>query len=177
MDSSNHSGQIVRLTSHEVLRTLSSGKFLSVDSRRKNGLIICKQYHAEFAGPGAAVGGFFDADCHEVIPVGDLNLVAPETYEERQKAYKIRIQWMRLTHQATTNDLPLQRARTILSQFEAYFDAITVAQLPDDILARLVGVLPQTIRQARPRQSENYVSLISTTTAPSQQQTQVAASA
>ncbi len=159
MDSSHPCDPLIQLTRQEVLATLNSGKFLAVDSRRKNGLIICKQYHAEFAGPGAAVGGFFDRDCHAVIPVGDLNLTMPESYEERQKAYKIRIQWMRLTYQATTNEVPMQRARTILSQFEAYFDAAIVAQLSDETLAQLVGVLPRTIRLARPRQVSSYIDL------------------
>ncbi len=37
----------------------------------------------------------------------------------------------------------------ILNQFENYFGAETVAQLPDEAFALLVGVLPQTIRMMR----------------------------
>jgi hypothetical protein len=37
----------------------------------------------------------------------------------------------------------------ILNQFQYYFDAKTIAQLPDEALALLVGVLPETIRKAR----------------------------
>lgn len=120
-----------------------------VNSRRRNGLIIYKRFHAEFAGPGAAIGSFFDVDCQRAVPVGDLSLVYPETQEERQNAYKIRRQWIRLTQQLTDNPVPLQRAQMILNQFENYFGTEMVAQLPDEAFALLVGVLPQTIRMMR----------------------------
>lgn len=135
--------------SADLLKQLNSGKLLMVNSRRRNGLVLFKRFHAEFAGPGAVVGGFFDLDCHKVLPVGDLSLVEPEDQEERQKAFLIRRQWIRLTQQFTDNPVPLQRAQMILNQFENYFDAQTVAQLPDEAFALLVGVLPQTMRLVR----------------------------
>jgi hypothetical protein len=134
---------------NEIITQLSSGQLLTVNSRRRNGLIIYKPFHAEFAGPGAAVGSFFDLTCQRAIPVGDLSLVYPESQEERQKAYLIRRQWIRLTQQFTDNPLPLQRAQMILNQFENYFSADTIAQLPDEAFALMVGVLPQTVRLAR----------------------------
>jgi len=133
----------------EFITQLNSGQLLMVNSRRRNGLVIYKQFHAEFAGPGAAVGGFFDVDCTKAIPVGDLSLVEPDTHEERQKAYLIRRQWIRLTQQFTDNAVPLQRAQMILNQFDNYFDPSTVSQLPDEAFALLVGVLPHTIRMVR----------------------------
>lgn len=135
--------------SDEFMAQISNGKLLVVNSRRKNGVIIYKRYYAEFAGPGAAVGGYFDEDCEQLIPVGDLSLVTPENYEERQKAYLIRRQWIRLTQKFTDNPAPIQRAQMILSQFENYFDANAVAQLPDEAFALLVGVLPQTVKMVR----------------------------
>ncbi len=133
----------------EILEQLKQGQLLMVNSRRKNGLILYKQYHAEFAGPGAAVGSFFDLDCHQVLPVGDLSLITPKSHEERQKAYLIRRQWIRLTQQFTDNSVSLKRAQMILNQFEVYFDQTTIAQVPDDAFALMVGVLPHTIRTAR----------------------------
>ncbi|MER3478582.1 MAG: hypothetical protein C4287_21615, partial [Leptolyngbya sp. ERB_1_2] len=70
----------------DILTQLSYGQLLMVNSRRRNGLIIYKQFHAEFAGPGAAVGTVFDRDCRGVLAVGDLSLVYPKAHEERQKA-------------------------------------------------------------------------------------------
>lgn len=133
----------------EILERLAGEDLLIVNSRRRNGVIICKQFYAEFAGPGAAVGGFFDLDCQKIIPVGELSLVYPSDQEERQKAYLIRRQWIRLTHELTDNPLPSQRAQMILNQFENYFGAETVEQIPDEAFALLVGVLPQTVRMLR----------------------------
>ena len=133
----------------EILAQLKSQKLLVINPRRKNGLIICKKYHAEFAGPGAVVGGQFDLDAVEVIPVGKISLIDPQTSEARRQAYKMRRQWVRLTKQITDNPTPTERAQVILNQFEHWFDAETLAQLPDWAFALLVGVLPQTIRKVR----------------------------
>lgn len=132
-----------------VLCQLTSGQLWMVNSRRRNGLIIYKQFYAEFAGPGAAVGSFFDVDSHQVLPVGELSLISPEDQEERQKAYLIRRQWIRLTHQLTDNPIPAQRAQMILNQFDNYFGANTVAKIPDEAFALMVGVLPQTVNLLR----------------------------
>jgi len=135
--------------SDEIIHQLHSGQLLIVNSRRRNGLIIFKQFHAEFAGPGAAVGSHFDLDCAKVLPVGDLSLLSPENAEERQKSYLIRRQWIRLTQQFTDKPTPQERAQMILNQFENYFGAETAAELPDEAFALLVGVLPQTVRLIR----------------------------
>ena len=42
-----------------LLEQLQQGHLMIVDSQRRNGLILYKKYHAEFAGPGAAVGGMY----------------------------------------------------------------------------------------------------------------------
>lgn len=123
---------------------------LVVNGRRRNGLIIYKRYHAEFAGPGSAVGGAFDRDCQQVLPVGNLSLLSPGSADERRQAYLIRRQWLKLTRQITSNPVPLQRAQMVLNQFEGFFDAETIAQLPDEALALLVGVFPHTVTMARP---------------------------
>jgi hypothetical protein len=81
--------------------------------------------------------------------VGDFCLVYPQSPEERQKALGIRRQWVRLTEQLTAKPAALERAHMILTQFEQYLDSETVAQIPDEALALLVGVFPQTLRAAR----------------------------
>jgi hypothetical protein len=133
----------------DILQQIQAQKLLVVNPRRKNGLIVYKKYHAEFVGPGAIVGGQFDASAVGVIAVGKLSLIVPETSEARRQAYKMRRQWVKLTKQITDNPLPTERARVILNQFEHWFDVETVAQLPDEAFALLVGVLPQTIRKVR----------------------------
>jgi|AGSF01.1.fsa_nt_gi hypothetical protein len=135
--------------SSDTIAELNSGKLLMVDGRRRNGLILIKHFHAEFAGPGAAVGGAFDLDSQEAIPVGDFCLVYLQSPEERQKAFGIRRHWVRLTEQLTAKPAALERSQMLLTQFEQYFDAATVVQIPDRALALLIGVFPQTIRRAR----------------------------
>lgn len=133
----------------EILKQIQSEKLLIVNPRRKNGLIVYKKYHAEFVGPGAIVGGQFDTNIVDVIAVGKLSLITPETSEQRRQAYKMRRQWVKLTKQITDNPVPTERARVILNQFEHWFDAETVTKLPDEAFAMLVGVLPQTIAKVR----------------------------
>ncbi|MEO1519878.1 MAG: hypothetical protein AAFU78_03770 [Cyanobacteria bacterium J06633_2] len=132
-----------------ILERIRQGELLLVNSRRRNGLILFKSFHAEFAGPGAAVGSFLDSDCQDVYAVGSLSLLEPQSHEERQRAYLIRRQWIRLTYQFTDNTMPLKRAQMILNQFENYFDRETIAKVPDDAFAMMVGVLPHTVRLAR----------------------------
>ncbi|MGL4882156.1 MAG: hypothetical protein ACRC80_08695 [Waterburya sp.] len=134
---------------HELLSRLKAQELLIVNPRRKNGLIVYKKYHAEFVGPGAIVGGHFDTDAVNLISVGNISLVTPQNSEERKQAYKMRRQWVRLTKQIIDNPEPTARAQVILNQFEHWFDVETVANMPDEAFALLVGVLPQTIRKVR----------------------------
>lgn len=135
----------------DLLTKLHSGKVFSVNSRRRNGLILFKAYHAEFAGPGAAVGGDYDRDCLHVLPIGNISsmLLTTSSSDERQKSYLIRRQWIRLIKQITENPVPQQRVQRILDQFEQYFPPEVVSQLPDRAFAMLVGVLPQTVAIVR----------------------------
>lgn len=145
----NSEDRKVNLQANEILALLRDRVTLVVNPRRKNGLIIYKQYHAEFAGPGAVVGGQFDLDAIQVISVGNLSLVHPQTSEERIQAYKMRRQWVRLTKQITDNPVAIERAQVILNQFEHWFDVETAAKLPDEAFALMVGVLPETIKKVR----------------------------
>jgi hypothetical protein len=141
---------LIRYThAHELLNQLNSGQLLMVDKHQRCGVILYKRFHTEFAGPGAAVGGLFDIDCQRVVPVGNFSVVHPESHEERQKAFWIRRHWIRLTEQLTENSVPIQRAQMLLRQFEYYFDRPTLNSIPDEALAGLVGVLPQTVRMMR----------------------------
>lgn len=128
-----------------------------INARRKNGLILCKPYHVDFAGPGAIIGGMFDRNVQEIIPVGYLSLLRPEQSQERQKAYLIRRQWVKLLKQITDKPLPEQRAQVILNQFENWFDLETAAQLSDETFASLIGVLPQTVRRVRSRVNRSEI--------------------
>jgi len=145
------------LPADEITEHLQKGRLLTINRCKRNGLIIYKTHHAEFAGPGAAVGGNCDLDCQRVIPVGNLSLIVPDNFDDRQTAYKIRIQWLRLMKKSTEYDDPLQRAEKLMFQFENFFDSQTLEQLPDEAFAQLVGVLPQTVKTARFREELNVM--------------------
>lgn len=134
----------------EILSQLQSGQLLKVNGRPGNALIICHRHHAELAGPGAAVGGVFDADCSRVIAVGKISIVYPQSGSDRQKGYALRQRWILFTQQVMEKSwVPLQRAQNLLIMLHQYFAPEVIDQLPDEILAQLVGVLPKTIGMVR----------------------------
>lgn len=133
----------------EILNQLQSGQLLRVNGRPGNAIIICHRHHAELAGPGAAVGGPFDVDCRRVIPVGKISMVYPQSRSDRQKAYAQRQRWILFTQHAMESWVPLQRAKHILFLLYKYFDPQIIDQLPDEIIAQLVGVLPTTVSMVR----------------------------
>ena len=139
----------------EILAQLRQKESLIVNPRKRNGLILIKTYHAEFAGPGSVIGGEFDTDVVRVLAVGNLSLLQPQSTEEKIKAYLIRRQWILLTKQIADNPTPQQRAQIILNQFENWFDSAIASQVCDEAFSLLVGVLPKTIAAAR-REIENF---------------------
>jgi hypothetical protein len=139
----------------EILSQLRQKESLIVNPRRRNGIILIKAYHAEFAGPGSVIGGEFDTEVIRVLAVGNLSLLQPQSTEEKIKAYLIRRQWILLTKQIADNPIPQQRAQIILNQFENWFDAAIASQVCDEAFSLLVGVLPKTIASAR-REIENF---------------------
>lgn len=134
-----------------VLERINSDKLWVVNSRRRNGIVIYKKFHAEFAGPGAAVGGAIDATCDRITALGNLSLVEPKSYEEQQNAIRIRLQWVRLTQNFTDKPVPIERAQMILEQFKTYFDQDIVDSVPDEAFSKMVGVFPRTVKRARHR--------------------------
>jgi hypothetical protein len=140
----------------EIVQRLQRGELSIVNPRRKNGVILYKKYHAEFAGPGAAIGGQFDGDVTRILPVGKLSFIIPRDNQAKVNGYLIRRQWVRLMKQIIDNPVGLQRAQVILNQFENWFDADTAGEVPDEAFALLVGVLPRSIHRVREELEQIY---------------------
>jgi len=70
-----------------VLDKINSGKLWVVNSRRRNGIVVYKKFHAEFAGPGAAVGGALDTHCDRITALGNLSLVEPNPTKISKKPF------------------------------------------------------------------------------------------
>jgi hypothetical protein len=124
-------------------------RLLAVSPHKRSGLILCKTYHAEFAGPGAMVCSPAEHEYTAVIAIGSPELVEVVTHEERQQAYGRRIQWIRWLHTIVKNPDPMQRAEKLCSSFEEFFGSHVLVAIPDDILALLAGVLPETVKTVR----------------------------
>jgi len=134
---------------NSVLLQFQSGQMLRIGPRQGTGLILCKSHHAELAGWGAAVGGISDLDVRKVIPIGNFTLDYPESYEDRKKAYQRRKKWFEALMKMTSNPVPMQRAIGILHLLEKYFGLAKTINIPDEVLAQLVGVLPKKMAIAR----------------------------
>ncbi len=134
-----------------MLKQIQAGELLVVSRNRRNGIIIYKRFHADFAGPGAAVGGSLDRDCTGILPVGNLRLKQPASSRDLEEAYRIRRQWTMLTGRMTDTSSPEKRAKMILSQFENYFEPKVVASIPDEAFGLMVGIFPKTIAEVRQR--------------------------
>ncbi len=132
-----------------VMGGTSPNRLLAVSENRKSGLILCQKFHAEFAGPGAAVFTSVEQPYTAVIAVGAPEVSQIMTYSDRQKAYSRRIQWIRWLEKISDSPNATQRAEKLLYSFEAFFDTAILTSLPDQVLALLAGVLPQTIASVR----------------------------
>lgn len=124
-------------------------RLLAVSENKKSGLILCKGFHAEFAGPGAALAPLVEQECVSIIAIGSPEIVEVVTHEDRQKAYSRRIQWLRWLQKITDHPDPLQRIERLFSGLEAFFGNQVLQSLPDEALALLIGVLPPTIATVR----------------------------
>ena len=127
----------------------SSNLLLAISEQKKSGLILCKEYHAEFAGPGAAVATSVEQPYRAVIAIGAPELLTIITPDARKRAYGRRIQWARWLQRIVDYPEPTMRAEKLLAGFEEFFGRHVVISLPTEVLALLAGVFPQTIDSVR----------------------------
>ena len=122
---------------------------LVVGEQRKSGLILCKEFHAEFAGPGAALCSPAEQPYKAVIAIGSPDIMATSNETERSRAYGLRIQWSRWLYRIADQESPTDRVEKLLAGLEGFFGRSVVMSLPSEVLALLVGVLPQTVDQVK----------------------------
>ena len=138
-----------------LVEQIRSGPCQVISSRKAGGVIILGDHSAEFAGPGAVVATPQDhRHCKTVIPLGTLVLVTPKSVDEILTGYRIRLQWLKLISRSTSLENNQLRAQKILDQFEQFFRSQDVQRVPDEVLAQLVGVLPQTIHEVRKKKQK-----------------------
>jgi len=125
---------------------------LMVGEQKKSGLILCKEFHAEFVGPGAVLCSPVEQPYKAVIAIGSPDIMATSNTMDRSRAYGLRIQWSRWLYRIADQDNPIDRVEKLLAGLEGFFGRSVVMSLPSEVLALLVGVLPHTVEQVK----ENY---------------------
>jgi hypothetical protein len=129
----------------QILSHLHSGQLLRIDAEKGRGVIVCHRHHAEIIGPGSAIGGLLDIDCRRIIAIGQVSLVYPESLAAKRNAFLTRQKWIASTHKIAKHPSPLERATILLRMLERYCGTEMTDQLPADVLAQVVGVLPSTM--------------------------------
>lgn len=130
------------------LQQLGSGQLLCVVPNFQVGLILQQPHYAEFVGVGAIVGGSFDIKCKSIYAIGKVDFSVPITYRERQRAFQLRMNYMKQQQAITSVISPLKRACLIVQQLCGWIGATEARQIPTDLVAQLVGVLPKTVDTA-----------------------------
>ena len=104
---------------NQPIELLKSGQLLAVTDSLSAGVILQKPYFAEFVGPGAAVGGMFDIECVTLYALGEAEFTVPATLEERQQAFRRRIEDIEMMQQLCESDVPLRQMKSV--QFRTMF--------------------------------------------------------
>ena len=137
-----------------------NASLLMVGERKKSGLILCKEFHAEFAGPGAALGSPVEQPYRAVIAIGSPDIETATSSHDRCRAYGLRIQWGRWLYTISDHEDPIVRVEKLVAGFEGFFGRAVVMSLPSEVMALLVGVLPSTVEQVKQRYSSDRKTLI-----------------
>lgn len=132
----------------QPIEMLKEGQLLSLSESYPAGLILQKPYYAEYIGPGSAVGGMFDLQCVTIHPLGKAELSTPETLDERQNAFQRRMEDIEQMQLICEKDLPIERAVAVLEMLTQHFYQDEIQMIPNEVLAKLVGVLPSTMATA-----------------------------
>ena len=131
----------------------SDASLLMVGTRKKSGLILCNEFNAEFAGPGAALGSPIEQPYKAVIAIGSPDIETASSSHDRSRAYGLRIQWGRWLYTIADHEDPIVRVEKLVAGFEGFFGRAVVMSLPSEVMALLVGVLPTTVEQVKQRYS------------------------
>jgi hypothetical protein len=134
--------------SNQPIDLLKNGQLLSVANSPGAGVILQKNYFAEFVGPGAAIGGMFDVGCLKIYTLGSAELNTPSTLSERQKAFHCRIENIEMMQKLCQLETPLQRSIEFLEMLCNHSSLHEVRKIPNEVLAKTVGVFPNTIAMA-----------------------------
>ena len=131
------------------LSFFKSGQFLSLTTDCQGAIILQKPFYADFIGPGGVVGSSLDVNCTSVYVIGTVKFCAPTAVSERQQAFQQRMAYSQQLQEIVQVEAPLRRAFLILHQLSQWIGAEATKKIPDELVARLAGLLPKTVKLAR----------------------------
>lgn len=148
MDVINLNKALISKQHHQLVQVFKSGQLLCLKSQCLSGVILQKPYFADFIGPGAVVGGAFDLQCTSVYLLGSVEFMVPETPAARRTAFQQRISYVDYLQEISQLPSPIRRSHAIISWLSQQFGQDEVSKIPHQLLAALVGVLPESINTA-----------------------------
>lgn len=128
------------------LSLLRSGQLLAITPDSQGGLLLDKGFYTDLVLPGSAVGGVFDLNCKAIRVIGTVRFYAPESRSDRTIAYQKRMASQNLLKQIVSEPAPLSRAHRIIYFLTRKFGSEEMQQMPMEWIAKLVGVMPKTVR-------------------------------
>lgn len=130
------------------IHLLQSGQNLVLSPEGSGWLILQRQFYAEAVGPGAAVGGTFDAQCLSVYVCGDVKLVSLGIDAERRAAYEKRMEYIQSMQAILLEFDPVQRGTRLLEQLIDWVGLQQTQQIPHELLCQMGGLLPHNVNLA-----------------------------
>lgn len=127
---------------------LRSGQNLVLSPESSGWLILQRQFYAEVVGPGAAVGGTFDAQCQSVYVCGDVKLVSLGVDAERRMAYEKRMEQIQAMQAILLEFDPVQRGTRLIEQLIEWIGLQQTQQIPHELLCQMGGLLPHNVNLA-----------------------------
>ena len=131
------------------LSFFKSGQFLCLTPNCQGGLILQRPFYADFVGAGAAVGSSFDVNCTSVYAIGKVEFCVPATFSGRQQAFQQRMAYSHRLQEIVAEEAPLHRSILILNQLCEWVGDEEAKKIPDQLIARLAGVLTKTLKVAK----------------------------
>ena len=148
-----------------ILRRIQSGSLISLVTDSLGGLIIIKPFYADFAGPGAAIGGEFDRRCTAIYTVGNVQLQTPVTHAEREMTILTRVAYAEALTTLLNIQVPIRRSSLMIEHLCQWMPRDIAETIPAELIGKLISVPPATVKlawQSHKRLSDDMPTLVST---------------
>jgi len=124
---------------------LPQGEFFLSASGSVGGIFLQKSFYVDFVTPGAYVGGHLDRCCTRAFACGDIGWQPVTNERSRQTSLYKRIDTIATIENIVLEVSPLRRCCLMLEQMAQWLGKEALPQIPQEIIAKMVGVHPDKI--------------------------------